>query len=390
MWTRYHIKCKNCGKITNLRLQIPERTELPIEYNCPECKSEIKAKLKVDIKNAGWSFKVERGELVQGDFLSGDYFVEFSDTLPTKKPSKEPHESVMPTLRIPTRKLLELKDIKDRRKMFSEEDVGDFRDLTHAYSDFNVGVIEKLSQKILGKHLPAKLFEFKIDLDYHRIYFIALNHFIFPWIDFENHIEFVKWLYKDVFTEKNKDNTELIEFATNIITEDYSNHLRKEISTLVNRFIGLREYFHYAYNENSITDTYASIESFDELKNFYTDCFEFIGRNSHLVFRIQNFVERGGLDAVPPGTPRNVTNANEFSSLDNGRKLDIINLSAQDIPKKVFSNSFDSKLRNGINHFKAKLDLENQIICYYPITKRPEDEYQISYLDFLNKTLDIF
>lgn len=390
MWTRYHIECKNCEKTTNLRVQIPEKKELPIEYNCPECKSEIKAKLTVDLVNANWDFQVERGELVKGDFHSGDFFIEFSDTLPTKNPSKEPHNIVLPTLRMPSQKLMELKDIKDRRKMFSEEDIQDFRDLTHAYSDFNKDVIRKLSQKILGEYLSEKLFEFKIDLDYQRIYFIALNHFVFPWINEENHIEFVNWLLNDVYTNDNRDNSELINYSTVIITDDYYNHLKREILTLVNRFIELREYFHYAYNDNSSTDTYASVEGFNKLKNFYTDCFEFLGRNSHLVFRIQNLIERGSQDAVPIGSPRNVTTANEFSSIDNGRKLDIISLSSQETPKKVFNSSFDSKLRNGINHFKAKLDVDNQIISYYPITRRPEEEFQISYLDFLNKTLDIF
>lgn len=55
----------------------------------------------------------------------------------------------------------------------------------------------------------------------------------------------------------------------------------------------------------------------------------------------------------------------------------------------MFINSFDNKLRNEINHFKTKVNNNTQIINYYPITKRPEEEHQIKYIDFLYKTLDI-
>jgi hypothetical protein len=58
--------------------------------------------------------------------------------------------------------------------------------------------------------------------------------------------------------------------------------------------------------------------------------------------------------------------------------------------KNIYNNCFDSKLRNGINHFKANLNTDTQIISYFPVIKRPEEEYTISYLNFLNKTLDIF
>ena len=272
MRTRYHIKCRSCEKTTNLRLQIPEVKELPIKYNCLGCKTEIKAILKVDFEKATWDFNIERGELIEGKFFSGDFFHEYSDTLPIKKTSTEKHNIVLPPLRMPTKKLMELKDVKDNRKMFSPEEWSDFKDLTLAYSDFNKDIISKLSKSLLGNIAPKELFEFKIDLDYQRIYFVSLNYFVFPWIDFDNHTEFVFWLLEDVFNEINKTNTELIDFVQNITTDEYINRLRNEISGITNRFNELKKYFQYAYDTTDIEDSYVSAEGFNELKNspFYT------------------------------------------------------------------------------------------------------------------------
>ena len=103
-----------------------------------------------------------------------------------------------------------------------------------------------------------------------------------------------------------------------------------------------------------------------------------------------NYVERGDVSKMPSGIPRNVNNPDDFENLSNGSKMEIFNKYSTGEILEIFENRFDSKLRNGINHFKAKLNSESQIISYYPITKRPNEEYQISYSEFLLKSLDIF
>lgn len=390
MWTRFHIKCSSCDKVTNLRIQIPERETLPVSFNCLGCASELRATLFVNFEKATWDFKVERGTLIEGDFHSGDFFHEFSDTLATSKPSDKPHDILMPTLRMPTSKLEKLKDTKDKRKLHSNEEWEDFKDLARAYIRFDKSVIEKLVKKIIGDIYPDKLFVYKIDLDYHRNYFLTLNYLVFPWIDFDNHSDFITWLSKNIFNQANTTNADLLDYVQNITTDDVCDKIRKDVSELTIRFVDLRENFFYANNDQSGADSFVAVQDFTQLKNFYTDCFEFIGRTSHLIFRLQNFYERGNQNTVPSSSPRNVTTAATFAALDHGQKLDVLNLSSEPEPKLIYSFSFDSKLRNGINHFKAKLDNKTQIISYYPVTKRPDEEYQIKYIDFLNLSLDSF
>lgn len=390
MWTRYHIKCNSCDKTTNLRIQIPERKELPVSYNCLGCSSEIKATLKVDFINFTWNLTVERGNLINGDFDKGDYYYEYSDTLSTKKPSEEPHFTLMPTMRMAPKELEKLKLKKDSRKMHTDEQWEDLKDLTRAYAKLDYPIIEKLADKIIKHLFTENSLNCKIELDFHRNYFLALNHLVYPWIDFKNHSEFVNWITDNIFNQENITNSDLIDYVTNIIDEDVCAKIRNDNSELINRFVDLREYFYYANHNTINTDDFAAISNFNLLKSFYTDCFEFIGRTSQYIFRIQNFYERGNQNNVPTTSPRNVTDSDSFSTLDNGQKLNILNLSTEDIFKKIYNDCFDSKLRNGINHFKTNLNKETQIISYFPITSRPEEEYTISYLNFLNKTLDIF
>lgn len=392
MWTRYHIECHNCNKTTNVRVQIPDKKKVDINFLCPntDCKTELKTELTVNFENPGWEFNVLRGKRVTLGFHDGDYFYEFSDTLPTTKPSSQPHQTSMATMRMPPKDLLKLKMIKEKRKIHSDEDWDNFKDLTNAYGVFNKKIIAKLAKEIIGGVYPDQLFDYTHDLDYHRIYFSTLNYLVFPWVDSQNHANFVKWLSSQIFRDSIFANNDFDNFAQNILTEDECTKLNIEITVLINQFVDLKENFRYAYNNEKIYDEFTGSQNFQALKNFYTDCFEFIGRTSHIIFRLQNIFERGTQDAVPTGVPRNVVNANVFSSLNHGDKLDILMLSSGSELKEIYQKSFDNKLRNGINHFKSKLDENTQIISYYPITKRPEEEYQIKYIDFLNNTLDIF
>ena len=390
MWTRFLIKCSTCDKVTNLRLQIPEKKVLPVVINCMNCSSEMKATLTVDFEKTSWDFKVERGSLVPGEFSSGDYFYEFSDTLTTSKPSEKQHSTILPTLRMPFEDFEKLKDTKDKRKLHSKSEWDDFKDLSKAYTRFDKPIIERLVKNIIGDIYPVQLFKYNNDLDYHRNYFLALNYLVFPWIDFENHTNFVNWLDKNIFNKSNIANLDLLDYIHNVLTDDLCNKIRNEISDLTIRFVELREYFFYANNELTAFDSFAGIQDFTKLKNFYTDCFEFIGRTSHLIFRLQNFFERGNQNSVPAGSPKNITTAATFAALDHGQKLDVLKLSVEIEPKLIYTKSFDSRLRNGINHFKAKLDNKTQIVSYYPVTKKPDEEYQIKYIDFLNLSLDSF
>jgi|GEM_PF-5665626 len=390
MWTRYIIECGTCQKLSNLRLQIPEKERMPISFECGNCKSEISGTLLVDFKKPEFNYESIRGKVLEdAKYDDGDNFVEFSDTIKVAKPSTRPHNLVLPTLRTNTGNFKKSKQAKDLRKLQSDEDWQDLKDLCKVYPN-NKPAIKTLSYRILERIYPKHLYEIKIEPDYRRNFFMCLNYFVFLWIDKQNHKAYIDYLSKELFGVADYSDAEINGFTSTVLGETRNDKIIADGLDLIRRWIELREYFHYVVHDTTATQVHASLENFTALKNFYTDCFELIGREGDLVFRCQNISERGTQDSIPPGCPKNVTDADSFKTLDNGRKLDIINLSANSEPKSIFVHSFKSKLRNGINHNKAKFDVTNQIIKYYPITKRPDEEHQISYIEFLTVTLDSF
>jgi len=388
MWNRYKISCQTCEKITNLRLQIPEKEILEVSFNCLNCSSEIKGTLHVNLEKSNFHLNMKRGSIVYGHPDEGDYFSEYSDTIITNKPSTEFHDLMLPTLRLPREHFHALKERKDYRLLFSDDTWDDLKDLTRAYIKFDKSNIEKLGRKILGnKNGYADYLDCTIEPDFHRIYFLSLNHMIYPWIDFDNHKDFVLWLTQNVFIEKNI--VALREFV-DVFDEDVCERIREDIGGLLIRFIDLRNYFLYANPVELKNDGYVAIHNFNQLKTFYTDCFEFMGKTSQYVFCLQNLFERGSQNNVPLGSPKNVTDAESFARLKHGSKLPIIELSTEANFKNLYKDCFDNKLRNGINHFSVKIDEQTQLITYFPLEKDPTQEFTILYIDFLNKSLELF
>lgn len=389
MWSRELIKCPNCGKITNLRYQIPEVETLPMSFNCLGCKTELRAILHTNFELITYNLDVEKGIVVKGDYDSGDYFIEFSDTLPTSKPSTVPHDILLPTLRIPFEKFKELKISKELKKSFSKEEWDKIKDLLNAYNQDNKPVVKKIATELLSKRLPKHLLAFNHELDYQNIFFIIIQTAFYPWINFDKIDNLTNYLNQNIFTEQNVNNHELLTFVNDNFTSERKKNCLTDITDIIERFINNRNFFLYS-STNISNQLFVSIEDFIALKNLYTDCFEFLGRYGDLVFALQNFKERTALDNVPVGCPRNIVDVESFKDIDNGKKKEIFELSTDKELKAIYGDCYDNKLRNGINHYKAKIDKTEQIISYYPSKNKPEEEYQINYIDFLSKTLDCF
>ncbi|AYN68360.1 hypothetical protein D1013_13720 [Euzebyella marina] len=336
-------------------------------------------------------FKVLRGEQAEGDFESGDFFLEYSDKLPVKKAGTEPHNKFMATVRDP-KNVIESGQRDNIRTLYDNDKWNELKDLVTAYQIFNKKNIETISNRLKKECvlLQGKEFDFQTDLGFVNAYFFILNHFLFPWIDYDKHSDFIQYLFDTLFKESAFKNLQLNEVADYYTNDSFLQNFNHECSSLINEFIDLRFNFVYTFQDIDFKEKNISIINFTKLKSFYTDCFEFLGRYSVIPIKFMNYVERGDITNMPSGIPRNVNNPDDFENLSNGSKMEIFNQYSTGEVLEIFENRFDSKLRNGINHFKAKLDSKSQIISYYPITKRPNEEYQISYSEFLLKSLNIF
>ena len=387
MWTRYNIKCHVCEKVTNMRIQIPNKDTFPVKFPCLGCETEISGVLTVDFENISYHFEIERGELVDLGHDAGDFFVEISDTLPTKKPSTSPHEMRLPTFRL--KDSFKTKEQKDLKVFLKDEDWEILKDLCVAYRNFNKQALQKLSSDLLAK-FGYQIPKFEIDIEYHNAFFNCINFIIGHWLntDFEGYVNFLK----DELYNKEEEHFEAVrDFFTNNFDDDILAEMRAEFCDLIIRFIENRDSFLFVYKDDISDDSFISNENFVVLKNFFTDCFETLGKRAELIFRLQNILERGDENTVPTDAPRDIIDAQSLSNRKHGNKLEVLDKSQIPQFEEIFSNdSFDHRLRNGINHQKAHLNKREQIISYYPITARPDQEFTITYHDFLKKALFSF
>jgi hypothetical protein len=424
MWIRYQIKCQNCQKITNLRLHLISQDKQSIKFDCPnpDCQSKIEGNLLIDyykfknykpklitrikaLFNKSEGFKgftknfhqsleliMSRGELIRADFDSGDYFLEYSDGLAVGKASETVHNKWTPFLRENFKNMEKIGMINSMRNLYDNEIWNDLIDLINAYNIFNTENIKSISSRIKTK---CKLienisFDFSSNLGFINAYFVILNHLVFPWIDFEKHSDFIEFLFNKLFSPASLENRELEIICSTYTENDFLKKFNHDCSLLITRFIELRDLFKLTYQNVDFKESIISNPNFTEVKSFYTDCFEFLGRYSIIPLKLMNVIERGSIDSMPSGIPRNIFSTIDYDLMNNGNKIEVIEKCTTIEIVELFTERFDSKLRNGINHFKTKFNSNTQIISYYPVTKRPNEEYQISYEDFLLKALNIF
>lgn len=417
MWIRYHIKCHNCEKITNLRLELSSTTKIEAKFKCPneECTTDLKGILYIDYpkfknykpsiitKIKGYKdksynfkmfqknfqesldFKVERGIQFFGGFNEGDYFVEYANGLCVATPNSTGHNRTTPFLRQNPKTIMEGRAFDQLRNLYGNELWQDLIDLIVAFQNSNNNAIRLIAEKMKPKCLGIDdiKFTFEEPIDHIHAFFNLLNHFLFPWIEMNSHNDFVLLIFKELFSKLY--NLEVQNMCIEYTTPHFLKKFNHECGEILIRFIQRRDLFRNIYQGLDISESIISNPNFEEIKTLYTDGFEFLGRYSMITLKLMNLIERGSISNMTT----NKLSIEDFEFISHGNRMDIINKSSTKEILEIFDDRFDSKLRNGINHFKTKMNSQTQIISYCPSTNKPNEEYTISYHDFLSKTLNI-
>ena len=135
-----------------------------------------------------------------------------------------------------------------------------------------------------------------------------------------------------------------------------------------------------------LSDKYTLSEKpIERLKTFYSDCFETAGRILVIAACYEGIITGAGVGVpartrlIPPG---------EYEKTPNGSKADLIS----GMPFwPLFSDLFDSKLRNGIGHHSWRYDAESDVIHYQNNSPaRGIESFQIPYLDFCTHTRGLY
>lgn len=389
MWVRTLLKCRLCGKVTNLRLEISGPPQQEVKFECLACKTTIGGTLHIDYENVVTSFKPINCTKVSGDPLSGgDYFVEYSFERPVAKPSSQPHHLLTPYLRqFPGAEgALDLIARARWSQSISNADWYNFHSLNNAYIQQNYDTFRKIASIYLTEKYPTKK---RIDLQ--RAFYQLHYLFLAPYIPIEKNHDLVLQMTYHIVRKKEPFVSQIQVFVNHLFNSGYLQAWQKDITEILDNFADNREWLApfavHLMTSKASQDYWLAPEHYPRARQFYTDMFEVLGRLLMAVIGLNNIEYRGNYQAMPSNMPKYIKTWEDFSELSNGLRFRF----CQENPfwVLVYNNTFDHKLRDGINHNKAYLNDNSQVISYYP-DKRGGKRLQIKYYDFMAHTIRTF
>jgi hypothetical protein len=233
--------------------------------------------------------------------------------------------------------------------------------------------------------------------------YIATSLMSSPFTIHEQNKELVKGfpLLYQCLHNKHKDN--VISFVDEIINNQFLKNLHFDCLGLYPRLVELdlplRPAFFYDYIE---VDKYRPVPArvstayFDTCNNYYKDLAEVFARQLTLLAGLNNLLKRGDhnefeatLKVNKRGESRKeLLSLDNFADVDLGQKIQYID----DCFYTINMQAIDSRLRNGIAHYKYEYKESTQVITYYPAKEGMEriKSEQITFMEFLRKTLLLF
>jgi hypothetical protein len=198
-------------------------------------------------------------------------------------------------------------------------------------------------------------------------------------------------------------NIKTTEFVQKIIGNSFLKTLHFDCLSLYPKMLSLELpirpalYFDYVdIKAKSRSPARVSSESFEASNNLYKDLAEVFSRQLVLVAGLNNLLKREDYDLFSESVRLNkksdaikdFSNLDKYSDVDLGRKM-----SAIDNPfYNVSSDALDTKLRNGIAHFKFEYVESTQLIRFFPRKEGMERKsvHELYFLEFMRKILLLF
>jgi len=365
----------------------PPRQE--VRFECIGCKTAIGGTLQIDYEKIEASFKAINCIEVKGDYLSGgDYFVEYSFDRPVARPSSQPHHPLTPYIRqFPETELA--RHLITRAcwsQSISDSDWYNFRSFNNAYIRQNYATFRKIAGIYLTKKYPMKK---RVDLQ--QAFYLLHYIFLTPYILIEENHNLVLQMANYVCRKNEPFVSQIQEFVDYIFHNNYLQAWQRDIVEILNSFADNRDWLAplaiHLMTSKASGDYWLPIGHYPAAKQFYTNTFEVLGRLLMAIIGLNNIEYRGSFKAMPSNMPKYVKSWDDFIEVPSGIKLRFCQENAFWFP--VYSNAFNHRLRNGINHEKAYLDETSQVISYFP-DKQGKQCLQIKYYDFVVHTIRAF
>lgn len=386
-----YIRCRVCGSVTRIRLQVGFLEQHPIVICCGKCGVSLSGNVRIGQKVSSLKFSFTNADVVDGS-SPADYVVECSGEFPTSKPSPELKDRFYP----PSPFIRNCALMGDRLDDFSNT----IRLLNHARSKwtdfqrildlFRKGNRQYLCQQI-WKVLPKDRYPCRSELE-----ILRAVHMIEAGV-------FLAALRPDMLGDppfsaavlklEREQLSGLVAFLDK--TDGYSlSELQAAIYKLYGEFIDVYpalipaiavQYYEKAAPDYS--ELGSSTSTFDTIKQFSLDAYETLGNLLAIPVALDNIKYRGDYTLCRTEEGRQVS-LEGFLRLKKGQRYRLCN-SHEAYERKLWI-VLNTKLRNAIGHNDVDYDVFSQKITYVPNPLDRTKKATAYLLEFENETVRLF
>ena len=389
------LKCEVCNAVTLVRIQIGWLDSHPIRYNCGNCGILISGIANYDQKNIDYHLSFKNALRV--DETQAEYYVEISGELLTKKVENckkgEPPLYTPPFFESLWKMGNENYDLFKKSTLqfncFIKEKWPKLRRINELYFNNKKEYLVEELKKVFPKCT------FYVDNDLTNLMGVhQLNVYcLYPVISKNFFKKITGFLFNNIldFTNTQKSELEklLEDFRKKGLFKEYNLTIFKEITKFIENFqflipaFGLQ--FYKEIPEDFKENNGISTTTFEDLKQFYLDCYESIGDLLRIIVAFNNLKHRRDFKKCLP-IRRDVLVLSDFDKKTKGEKIDYITQGESfDI---LISLKLNNKIRNAIGHNRYKYDGLNQLITAFNLDGTVSDTVYL--IDFVEECLYFF
>ncbi|NHM29019.1 YecA family protein [Neobacillus terrae] len=397
MNVRQFLKCNVCESIIFVRTQLGWLEEYPIRVHCGNCGILISGKAYQDPFNG--RFKITFDNSTNVPETNPDYYIEASGELLTEKLQHANFDNkYLYSLPPFFNALFSMGD--ENYDTFKQNTIGflskiksDWPRVRRIFELFLTGKKEYLKKEV-NKHLPVKQFPMNNELEYVRGVHHQYLFFLRPIINENFFKSITKFIWNEINEISKVEGKKLFElakeFGDNGLLQRYNEKIFSLLTQFVDNFQYMLPVFGIQYlQKNEYKNTKGiTTASFEDLKQFYVDCFEVAGELIVLLISYNNLKYRKDFKLMKKKR-KDVQLLENYLKLSKGARVEF--LDGEENFDKLIIPTIDSSIRNAIGHNTYKYDGAKQELTYYPKGKETtSDAKTISLVDFIEKCWNLF
>lgn len=377
MLHRTQIQCLSCNSVILVRVQMGHLKKHPIRVHCGNCKVLIYGEYNngVDLTTDN-IFKFDNATEVYD--LTSDYTIDVSGEFLTPKIQKYTNDKDLGFSPFMVNfhrmygvvnndvKIVKFSTDYSQFLKFIETDWPYIRRINELWLGHNYHLLDNQ----LRDMLPVNIFSLGNNVDRYRgIHYLTIKSFgsVLP----DNFIEYTATSIGDVFLET--DNLTLSRlsqfFHDNDLYDVYYDRFLKIFNSFIRIYPSLIPVLglNYMTEKPDLETLGLASVAFDDVKNFYEECFECIGELSIIPVACNNMIYRNDINNMSDlGISEKLSKVKTLTDFKNiwgkGDKLKFLN--SDELFNLLLNYSSNNRLRNAITHGDYKYDGVNQLIEY--------------------------